>query len=224
MKTMIPLAALASLALTASTTAALVITPAGADSTTTIGGSRTIGATIDGALLSSGGTSSNILTETVGNAGSAAHWLSASTAMGGSTTSTTEVLTFTLSEASDVDTIHLWSYNRAERTRGVKTFDISFSTDSIGTAIGSLTFPTTITGATLGDFTMGSTGTDTSVQTKTFANQTGVTHIRFTNLTTFGSTSYVAISELRFGSAVPEPTTTALLGLGGLALILRRRK
>jgi hypothetical protein len=24
--------------------------------------------------------------------------------------------------------------------------------------------------------------------------------------------------------AVPEPTTTALLGLGGLALILRRRK
>jgi hypothetical protein len=26
------------------------------------------------------------------------------------------------------------------------------------------------------------------------------------------------------GTAVPEPTTTALLGLGGLALILRRRK
>ena len=37
--------------------------------------------------------------------------------------------------------------------------------------------------------------------------------------------------EIRFGdsfesvvTAVPEPTTTALLGLGGLALILRRRK
>ncbi|MEJ6573254.1 MAG: PEP-CTERM sorting domain-containing protein [Akkermansiaceae bacterium] len=34
-----------------------------------------------------------------------------------------------------------------------------------------------------------------------------------------------ALAEVTFyGSAVPEPSTTALLGLGGLALILRRRK
>ena len=33
-----------------------------------------------------------------------------------------------------------------------------------------------------------------------------------------------AIDNLSFSQAVPEPSTTALLGLGGLALILRRRK
>jgi len=34
----------------------------------------------------------------------------------------------------------------------------------------------------------------------------------------------MAIGQVEFTAAVPEPTTTALLGLGGLALILRRRK
>ena len=39
------------------------------------------------------------------------------------------------------------------------------------------------------------------------------------------SQNYVRFSEILVqGTAVPEPTTTALLGLGGLALILRRRK
>jgi hypothetical protein len=38
-------------------------------------------------------------------------------------------------------------------------------------------------------------------------------------------TQWAMVSEVSFeGTAVPEPTTTALLGLGGLALILRRRK
>ena len=34
---------------------------------------------------------------------------------------------------------------------------------------------------------------------------------------------FVGIRELGFNT-VPEPSSTALLGLGGLALILRRRK
>ena len=39
------------------------------------------------------------------------------------------------------------------------------------------------------------------------------------------SGNHVRFSEILVqGTAVPEPTTTALLGLGGLALILRRRK
>ena len=39
-----------------------------------------------------------------------------------------------------------------------------------------------------------------------------------------GADNLVAVAEVRFIDAVPEPSTTALLGLGGLALILRRRK
>ena len=47
---------------------------------------------------------------------------------------------------------------------------------------------------------------------------------RYVRVTTY-STDWSMISEVDFnGDAVPEPTTTALLGLGGLALILRRRK
>ncbi|MFT6792218.1 MAG: hypothetical protein ACJAR1_000197 [Rubritalea sp.] len=36
--------------------------------------------------------------------------------------------------------------------------------------------------------------------------------------------SRIGFAEAGFTTAVPEPTTTALLGLGGLALIIRRRK
>jgi hypothetical protein len=41
----------------------------------------------------------------------------------------------------------------------------------------------------------------------------------------FDDAQWMMINEIQFdGTAVPEPTTTALLGLGGLALIMRRRK
>lgn len=46
-------------------------------------------------------------------------------------------------------------------------------------------------------------------------------YVRFTPI----SADWSMISEVDFdGTLVPEPSTTALLGLGGLALILRRRK
>ncbi len=38
------------------------------------------------------------------------------------------------------------------------------------------------------------------------------------------SATEIAAHSAAFVRAVPEPSTTALLGLGGLALILRRRK
>ena len=85
MKTTLPLAALAGLALTASATAAVIIIPTGATSTTTIGGSRTIGATIDSSDLSGGGTSGDIPAETHQvNNDSAGYWLSGSGAVSGS--------------------------------------------------------------------------------------------------------------------------------------------
>ena len=52
-----------------------------------------------------------------------------------------------------------------------------------------------------------STGSSDVVVTTSAGNHTGLTGVAFDNVTT-----------------VPEPSTTALIGLGGLALILRRRK
>ncbi|MGB1128574.1 MAG: Ig-like domain-containing protein, partial [Haloferula sp.] len=178
-----------------------VITPSSATSTSTIGGSRTIAATIDGSGLSSNGGSGDILSETVGGAGNAGHWLSASSAVDDDPNflSTTEVLTFDLGGTFDVDTVHIWPYIRAEANRGIKNFAISFSTDGGGT------FPTTLASGTFSDFTIGPASGNEPVQSRSFAPQTGVTHIRMTNLTTFGSTSYIAMAEIRFA----EPDTTA---------------
>ena len=127
-------------------------------------------------------------------------------------------LTFDLVVASTVDAVELWTYARTgEDLRGMQSFDISFSTDGINYS------PTiAISGVAMGLGTDPSTG----VQTLDFASQTSVTNIRIDNITTFdtgGNIDYIGISEIRF-SAVPEPSTTALLGLCGLALILRRRK
>jgi hypothetical protein len=103
-----------------------------------------------------------------------------------------------------VNAIHLWPYIRAEHNRGLKTCDISFSSD------GGSTYPSTISAATLGDFTEGPGSGNEPVQTKTFTVQSGVTHIKLTNLTTFGSTTYIAIAELRFGTP-PPPKGTLLI-------------
>ena len=204
-KTILPLAAFAGLALSANA-AVTVITPVSEEATAQFGDFVN---TIDGAGLSGGGTSGDILSETnVGGSGTFALFP-------GGPDFTGDSVTFTLAEASTVDRVHLWVYNNG--TWGTITgFDLEFSTDN-----GS-TFPTIATGITFNIAEL------TNVQTKTFAQQTGVTDIRLSNVVvTGGNTAYAGLDEIRFGgdqAAIPEPTTTALLGLGGLALIMRRRK
>ena len=203
---------MALMSLTAISQAALVITPTSATSTTSIGGTRTIDAAIDSTGLD---VSGDILDKTHDGGGSNTHLLS---------NTTSETVTFDLGggTAFDVDTIYLWAYNRPERNRGVRTFDIAFSTD------GGSNFGTAVSAALLGltEFNIGTSNSSerSSVQTRSITKQTGVTDIQITNITNWGDGSRIAIPEIRFGDSVPEPTTTALLGLGGLALILRRRK
>lgn len=196
---------------------AAVITPISGTSTSTIGAPRTIDAAIDGTLLSSGGLSGDILSETVSGAGSSGHWLSAISAIDDDANfrSTTEVLTFDLGGTYNVDAFHLWAYIRSERGRGLESFDLSFSSDGTN-------FSNTIT---LSGWVIGpSSGTDT-VQTQTFTAVNNVTHVRMTNLTTFNSTNYIGISELRLGgTAVPEPSLLSLFGLSGLLLLCRKRR
>jgi hypothetical protein len=199
--------------------AATIVTPTGASSSTTIGSPRIIDATIDGSDLSSGGLSGDILSEThAPNNDKAGYWLSASGAPSGG-----EVLEFTIPK-SDIDAIHHWVYTRnGETDRGLKTFDISFSTDN------GATFPTTITAATLGDFSGPPPVAALLPQSKTFALQSGVTDIRLSNLVNFGDSSYIGLSEIRFGGPegeVPEPATLVLASLGvlGLGGYARRRR
>jgi len=182
----------------AGTAKAAVITPTGASSTTTVGGSRTIAYTIDGSDLSLGGLSGDIPNETHAvNSDSAGYWLSGSGAPSG-----TEVLTFAI-PTSDVNSIYHWRYSRSGATgRALKTFDISFSTDD------GASFPTTITAAALGTFALPSVAA-LPAETKTFALQTGVTHIRLSNLQNWGDGSYFGLSEIRFGT--PEVVVSVTL-------------
>ncbi|WP_435892457.1 PEP-CTERM sorting domain-containing protein [Oceaniferula spumae] len=72
------------------------------------------------------------------------------------------------------------------------------------------------------DFTTNSTGLVTSSSTVDFASL-----INSGQITINGSSATVAdftITDTTLALAVPEPSSTALLGLGGLALVLRRRK
>ena len=201
-------------AMMASQSTGAVISPVSATSTTQINAGRGITDAIDGTLLSSGGTSGNILTETVSAAGSDGHWLSAISAVDDDANfrSTTEVLTFDLGGTFDVGGVHIWPYIRPERARGLESFDLSFSSDGTN-------FSGTIN---VSGWTIGNSSGTMPVQTQTFGIVSGVTHLRMTNLTTFSSTNYIGLSEIRFDT-VPEPSSMLLAGLGGLMLLRRRR-
>jgi hypothetical protein len=64
----------------------------------------------------------------------------------------------------------------------------------------------------------------TSSRGSSNANNTGRVWNRFTGNNVDSNSVYALSGLLTVTDAIPEPSTTALLGLGGLALILRRRK
>ncbi len=211
-KTILPLAAFAAVAMTGATQAAVIApTIDVALTTTTAVGGYEIVKTVNSDGLSGGGISGDVLSET--NTNGTTQWLNGGANIGN------EVVTFDLGGTYDVDSVHLWNWvfsNNTSTVWGVKDVDISFSSD--GASFGS-----TQTVSFVADPTPGALGPSVA-QTQTFTTQTGVTHIQLDNFTSLQSGNRVGFGEIRFGEAVPEPTTTALLGLGGLALILRRRK
>jgi hypothetical protein len=185
---------------------------------TTIGGSRTIDAALNGVGLSGGGTSGDILTEThataQGNTNN--HYLSNNYSPAANVAN--EVITLDLGGPFNINDIYLWGYSRAESNRGIRTFDIAFDTGSgFGSAVTALSLGIT-------DFDEGPGSGSSSVQTRTFTStQSGVERVQLSNITNFGG-DRIAISEIRFGgTAVPEPSAFLLSSLGTLILFRRRR-
>ena len=213
-KTILPLAAFAAVAMTGATQAAVILPTIDVPLTTVteIGGYEIVKAVNSSGLTDPNLTPTIVLDDV--NDNGATQWLS-------NGPMASEVVTFDLGGTYDVDSIHLWNYVASNSTGdkwGVDTVDISFSTngtDFLNTEALSFDDATT-NGAPTGPST---------AQTRTFSStQSGVTHIQLNNFKSFEVGNLVGIGEIRFGEAVPEPSTTALLGLGGLALILRRRK
>lgn len=106
--------------------------------------------------------------------------------------------------------------------RGVKDLNILYSTDGAVSFSNALTTSST----TLNIGSSHTTGNVEPVQVVEFSGPiAGITHIAFDIISAHsGATNeYVGLSEVRF-EAVPEPTSLALLGLGGLMMIKRRRR
>ncbi|MBT7065368.1 MAG: hypothetical protein HN919_03620 [Verrucomicrobia bacterium] len=142
---------------------------------------------ISGSGLSGGGSSGNVLTETHGSYGGGNWWQSASA------NASDRLITFELPSASDVNRVHYWRgwYSDARfLDQTVTAFDISFSSDGVN-----FVATNRIDGFEPGDGVSG----PTSVQTMEFPLQTGVTHIKLTDITPMVGGKAPAMAEIRFG-------------------------
>lgn len=120
-----------------------------------------------------------------------------------------------LGQAFDIDSISFWNRGNVNGN-GVTSFNAVFSSDvTFATNNSSVyAFTTANTGGDQQDFALGTVLGGAQyvriiIDDNGFGNGVGGDRVGFT--------------EFQF-NAVPEPSSTALLGLGGLALILRRRK
>ena len=129
-------------------------------------------------------------------------------------------VTYTFSSTVDLDGLLFWNYNEywngnLYNDRGIVSSDITINHDG-----GSFTLQDVAFTQTPG----GTSNTQTSVaQQISFGSDfMGVTSVVFDDITST-STGQTGWQEIAF-TAVPEPSSSALLGLGGLALMLRRRR
>ena len=110
--------------------------------------------------------------------------------------------------------ILFWNYSeQGAGDRGISDVTASFSSDGIS-----------YFGDTTVNFTQASLIDNPFAGETVGLNQYGdIRYVKFTDITGPGDGSLIGFSEIRF-TALPEPSSTALLGLGGVALMLRRRR
>lgn len=118
-------------------------------------------------------------------------------------------LDFDLGGSYDLTATNIWGYSFFGTSNSASDITVAYSTDGINF---SASENITLTSATR--------------ETTALTSLVGTTHVRFTLTDNLGAGNRVGLGEVQFDgvAAVPEPSSTALLGLGGLALLLRRRK
>lgn len=207
------------LGLTAASNAAIItvasVTSTGSSTQTGDAGTALInlinGSGLTGGTHSDALTGSWVTTDSSG-AGGGADFFEA----GGIGATNTVQLDFDLGGSFNLTSTDIWGYSFFGTTNTATAITVSYSTDGTNfSGAENITLPQTSVAAVQ------------AVQSNALTGLAGTTHVRFLFTDNNGG-NRVGLGEVQFdgvaASAVPEPSSTALLGLGGLALILRRRK
>lgn len=183
------------------------------------------------------GSLASLSAHTYGNIGANGGRIRQSSPFGTGDDNPLPTITFALDGPTDLTGLILWNHGEgnsggSESARGWSAANLSFTTaadplaaDAVFSGSESLTFDQGPQGGTQGAFLINA---EYDAFSATFA---GVTGVRFSNIDTFAGapesgTHLLNVSEIRFtGTAalIPEPTSLALLSLGAVGALTRRR-
>jgi hypothetical protein len=125
-------------------------------------------------------------------------------------------ITFDLGAECELLAVHVWNYNEAGKytSRGAEDVAISFSTAGFGAGFGSAE-----------SFALAEAlGTDAETgQTLTFARPVVARYVKIDVTNNYGDGNFTGLSEVRL-IATPEPASLALLGFGGVGVLIFRRQ
>ncbi len=123
---------------------------------------------------------------------------------------------FTFAAATDITEIYVWNYTQGSLVRGIEAYEVFIDT---GSGFG-----------TTADYTGTLTQADINnhvAQNISFGTVENAVAIRLVGAAG-ASNSGLGLDEVLFGIddtvAVPEPSSTTLLGLGTIALLARRKR